>query len=438
MPAQNLNEIPTWFDNKPISQEYFEELYVNADRGRGMIPYKEIANRLTTNPDGNYKFLFAGYKGCGKSTELIRLEREIGKDFLVLNFSILEELDILNLHYIELFIATMEKLFHVAKEFDIPIREELIENIQKWLAEKEIQEVHDKYVGMDVEGGVQAKGGIPFFADFFAKFKAAAKSSSSIKEVLTNKIEPRLSEFIDNCNLLINEIRGKLNDIGKKDLLIIIEDLDKMYLDRAEDIFYFHSSQLTQLNTHCIFTFPIALVYNIRFNTINHNYDRSLILPMIKVYTKEGEPYEEGRIALREIIGRRMDTSLFESDELMEQFIEKSGGCLLDLFRMITAAAENAVIYEDQKITDKNYESAYYRIRFAYENTIADNPKAGLTADDYYSALIEAANDPLKKPKNREVMLHLRQNLSILGYNETEWCDIHPIIRDILEERNML
>jgi hypothetical protein len=71
---------------------------------------------------------------------------------------------------------------------------------------------------------------IPFIAKFFAKLKSAAKSTVSMKETYKITIEPKLSEFIFNCNLLINEIKNKLPDVDKKGLVIIIEDLDKLSL----------------------------------------------------------------------------------------------------------------------------------------------------------------------------------------------------------------
>jgi hypothetical protein len=51
--------------------------------------------------------------------------------------------------------------------------------------------------------------------------------------------------------------------------------------------------------------------------------------------------------------------------------------------------------------------------------------------------LVEVAMDPTKKVNNTEEILDLRQNLCILGYNGDGWCDVHPLVKDILIERNL-
>ncbi|MDM8537859.1 hypothetical protein QUF70_13965, partial [Desulfobacterales bacterium HSG17] len=113
MPAKNLNEVYNYFQLKPVNIETFETFYVNADKGRGGKPiFNALKRRIVNNPDGCLKLLFSGHKGSGKSTELIRLQKNIENDFVVVNFSVAEELDIININYIELFIVTMEKLFN--------------------------------------------------------------------------------------------------------------------------------------------------------------------------------------------------------------------------------------------------------------------------------------------------------------------------------------
>jgi len=36
------------------------------------------------------------------------------------------------------------------------------------------------------------------------------------------------------------------------------------------------------------------------------------------------------------------------------------------------------------------------------------------------------------------VILDLMSNLTILNYNGENWCDVHPMVRDILKERKMI
>ena len=439
MAAKTLIDVDKHFKKTPVGLEQFDELYVNADEGRGNIPTcKRLQRTLNNEPDGALKILFAGHKGCGKSTELVRLQREIKNDFIVLNYSVLKELDIVNINYMELFIATMEQLFKfVERDERVKVDDKYFENVKNWLKTEEIKDINNNYMGMNIEGQVKAKLTVPFLASFFSKFRTAAKTSSSMKKTLIQKIEPKLSDLIFHCNALINEIKGQLPDIGKKGLLIIIEDLDKVDLQRGEDIFYIHSTQLTQLNCHCIFTFPISLMYNIKYKNIITRYNETFVLPMIKVNNKDGKKNENGTRVIRNIVLRRMDESLFENLKYLSKMIALSGGCLLDLFCMIKEAASTALDFDREKICQSDYESAYRALKSDYERTIAENTEKKITVDQYYQALSDCAFDEQKKPKFTDIILDLMNNLTILNYNGDNWCDTHPVVKEILKEHGI-
>ena len=440
MPATHLDQVFAFFHNRPVRLEDFDELYAPADRGRSKAPvYNKLKRRLVQDPGGSLKMLFAGHKGCGKTTELVRLQKDIGRDFIVLNFSALTELDILNISYMELFIVAMHKLFEFVRDTEgIRVDPIYLKSIRSWLKSREIEEINQNYMGVDVDTEAKAGVSIPFLTEFFAKFKASAKSSSSMKEVLKMKLEPKLSDLILNCNLLINEIKRQLPQINKKGLLILFEDLDKADLSKGEDIFYVHAAQLTQLNCHCIFTFPIALLYNIRYSVIKTNYSEEFVLPMIKVRLKEGGEYEEGISVMRDIVKRRMDLSLFRDIEILNDMIRYSGGCLWDLFQMIKDAADNALDLGRDTIDREDYQAAYNALKRDYEFTIAENPQRKTPVEQYYEALKKCAQDPVKKPDGTEIMLDLKNNRTVLCYNDDYWGDVHPIVREILKERGWI
>ncbi len=35
-------------------------------------------------------------------------------------------------------------------------------------------------------------------------------------------------------------------------------------------------------------------------------------------------------------------------------------------------------------------------------------------------------------------MLDLRNNLTVLSYNDVGWSDVHPVVRDILKEKGLI
>lgn len=439
MKASKLVDVYDCFENAPIRIENIAQYYVNVDKGRGLTPLKKMGRLFERKPNGSYKFLFAGYKGCGKSTELYRLQENLQKDFSILNFSVRQELDILNINYIELFIALMKQLYEfIQEEKRIKIPQEYIDKVTNWATSKEIEEINSRYLNVKMDTGAQAKVGIPLLANFFAKFTASAKASSSLKETLKKNLEPKLSELILNCNLLLTEIKGQLHKINKKGLIIIIEDMDKIDLARGEDIFYIHSAQLTQLNCHIIYTFPIALKYYIRFTSIKNNYNETFDLPMIKVKNIDGTVFEEGYELMREIIRHRMDIELFERMDIVDAIIGYSGGCLFDMFRMIKDAADNALDFDRDKIAVEDFKAAYLLLKSDYESTIAENKDENIPVERYYEVLVQCVKDKKKKPNETKELLDLRNNMTILGYNGENWSDVHPVVIDILKERGKI
>jgi len=242
--AETIENVYRAFLGTPLTLEDLD-LYRDTYEARGGAPFrKRIYRKLEDINDLNWQSLLVGYKGCGKSTELTKLRQDIiekGNRYLVLHYSVFQELDPENLNYIELFLVTMEKLFNVVAEHDLPISKAYLEKIKHWADSQEIVRIKKKYLGGDIEAGSDSSFGVPYFQKFFAKLKATAKTSRSFKETIKSEIEPRLADLIENCNRLITEIRLQLHKIDKDNLLIIVEDLDKVNLDCAANIFLKHA-----------------------------------------------------------------------------------------------------------------------------------------------------------------------------------------------------
>jgi len=99
--------------------------------------------------------------------------------------------------------------------------------------------------------------------------------------------------------------------------------------------------------------------------------------------------------------------------------------------------------FRNRPIEPEDFEELYVptdegRGKPVYEFTIAENSEKGISADDYFSALSECAKDETKKPKSTDIMLDLRNNLTVLSYNDVGWSDVHPVVRDILKEKGLI
>jgi len=107
---------------------------------------------------------------------------------------------------------------------------------------------------------------------------------------------------------------------------------------------------------------------------------------------------------------------------------------------MLLTASSRALDYEKEKISRKEYCKAYWRLRNEYANSIAEKRQDGevIKYEDYLKALIETYNSEDKTPPNSNAVLDLRQNLCILSYNDTQWFDLHPVVKDFLIDKKRI
>ncbi len=437
--AHNLEEIDITLDNKALNEENYEDYYVVTKIGRGEDPTSIIIRKLKNLRDRDLKILFSGFKGCGKSTELLRLKRELENEFLINIFSVREKLDPNNLSISEILIAVMIDLFNFVKEHhkSIKLSKKLLENIANWTATIYKEEEKHKSYETGAAAGVDLKSGLGRILGVLGKLEIDFKSGRKYSEITRKEERQTLSELILNCNLIIYEIKNQLAKIGKKNIIFIIEDLEKVDLTTAEKIFYNYAKQLTSISCCFIYTFPISLVFDPKYNIILNEFDENFVLPMIKVNDKKEKNYEPGLDTIRKILHKRIDEELIP-EEFLIRFMLLSGGCLRDLFRMIKLAASNAMDRGKEKIEEEDFDYGLNKLKSDYYNTISYNKETGLSAEDYYDILSNCCKSEDKKPTDVKGMMDLKHNMCILGYNEDEWFDVHPVVKEILRDKKLL
>jgi len=419
--------------------------YVDLFEVRGDNPIKSLARRLIAGPKDKQHILFSGFTGCGKSTELNKLAKQLEdeNDFIIVHLNITKDIDPINVSYVELLPLAMEKLFKAVHHHKIKVDENLLDTINHWKDDKEIEKIKEFTKGAETKAGTEGKYSLLGFVKFYGSLNASMSTSRSAKETITNIIEPRLSDLINHCNDLIREIKQKLQKIDKKGLLIIFENMDKLSRERSENLFYDHSNVLTALKANIIYTFPISLRHSDKYNTIANKFNDGFKLPMVKVIEKDGSNYKPGRAALLDVILKRVEKSDFDNEDLINHFIEKSGGVMRDLFKLLNAAADNALNYERNTINEEDFTYAVNRLKNDYEYALAERRSENdedvlIEVSDIYKTLKKLVANHNKTIDNNLVTLSLLENQSILGYNGDNWYDVHPIVKDILKERGIL
>lgn len=433
--ARTMQQIPNAFQPRPLSVDELAVYYVSVDQERDAHLSRLVELKKALHKP-NIKILFAGHRGSGKSTELNRLKKEIQEKFFIVPFSVSDELDIGDMDYIDLVMVMMEKLAEAAVAAGLlSENDKLLESIASWLTDvTEIRAEHTAYQA-EVQAGLKASQGfLGVFLGVIAEFKTSIRAGTDQKKEYRKKIEPRISLLKANCNILINAVDKALLTQGKE-LLLMVEDLDKVEPQRIQEIFSKRSGVLSEINTRIIYTVSI---FSLSTPSLRDMMGRFQIqnLPMIKVYNKDGAEHDTGIAAIRQIVAKRMETTLFADEIVLKTMILNSGGVLRDLFEMIEVAANSADYGQAAKIQAEHGEYALQRLKSKYHDmiTVTDEKASGLTTAKLYDTLVEIANSPLKKFPLDEILLLLLSCLAVVEYNGEQWFDVHPAVKSLLKD----
>ncbi len=392
--------------------------------------------------------LYTGYRGVGKSTELLRLQEDLrSKGYSVVYFAADEEdIEPDNAEYTDILLACTRHILEDLKDCGNP------EPVRKWLQGR-IKAFRDIIPELEVTGGsVELQNPQWGWIPQFAKITASVRAVPSIRQKVRQELDAHTTTLIDALNEFIEDAKSKLPE-PFTDIVVIVDNLDRItYIKQGEnaisnydDIFIERSGQLKKLKCHVIYTIPIAMVYSSKSTLLEDNYDKPQVLPMIMVKDRYGNVNDHGLAKMKEIICRRvdkmklanrpeigkeiaraLDSKLFENAETLDQICLMSGGHTRNLMQYIQLAIKRT---KQLPIKAREVKWALSQARDTYHNAIEPHQ---------WDVLVQVAKTK-EKPNSDEHNL-LLLNRSILEYcylNEDgeiqRWFDIHPVIHGIDE-----
>lgn len=413
MPATTLEEALNTFHPAPLRSESELNLYYVE---RPKSPLDRMAVQLRHRQ--RLKVLFTGHRIAGKTTALNRLTADLTDSFFVIHFSVLDTLNAYDVHYADLMLALATRLFQEAtderlfpKGVKMLVREELLEDVLLWL-EKRIEGL--QFVPSPTEKSLS--GRVNFLA---VQMEAKLSNEAVTREALRERVSMHLSELVEKTNYIVGEVERR----GKRRVLFIVEDIDKLDLANARGLFLEHARSLTAIRASIIYTFPVALRYSLDFPQVVANFDRHFILPNVHVTDQKGNPDDQGRRILEQVFYRRIDRHLVEP-EALNRLIEASGGLVGTLVRLGGLAAEHALVDGKGVIDVKSAEHAVAEIR--------GDLGALLRKEDYEILRRRLAGEELF---NEEAVRELLYTGCLLEYhNDEPWFGVHPILLPLLKE----
>jgi hypothetical protein len=287
----------------------------------------------------------------------------------------------------------------------------------------------------EIKIGAEASGGFELLKLISTKLKADAAVRYEIKR----EFERKVSDLVAR----INEIAALIQLATKKEILVIIDDLDKLELGRVNDIYRDNIKALCLPNFRIIYTIPIAVLRDkfLRPLIETETNDQIVVMPVLKLFEKgksrqpDSQPRSQAKDVLCEILNKRIADELIQP-KTAENIVLNSGGVLRELIRIANECCRICLRLIRRKpgqaviIDDDILDTAI--------NSIRNDFAVPLGKLDYEILHITYQNFIPDDPKDPE-FLDLLHGLYVLEYrNRQNWYDVHPIVVELLKQQGLI
>ncbi|MBR6994671.1 MAG: hypothetical protein IKH96_01490 [Ruminococcus sp.] len=426
--ATDLSGISFTCGYYPLDDENLSRFYVDTKEARGIDVLNNLLLDFEILPQ-EYKIYqqvaFLGHIGSGKSTLLYQLEKALSSDYNVIRFSVQELLDINNISFSDLICVMFERTLFTFKDSftkkDIKLQQRILD---MWYATTQIEKAdwHASEIDVDATAGVGISSKL---VELMTKLTSSIKYGSEMKEKVTLEIKNDINKYI----AALNDLLQCVCNMNNKSVLFLFEDLEKISVDCAEEIFVNRSDYFRRINAGMLLTTPIYLKYNLNFiNALKQNFTCYEICPMIAVTDKNHVPLRAAVDTMKKIVYKRVDESLID-EEVLKKMILASGGVLRDLFSMLTNASKKAKSEQRTKIEEIDYEYAFDKLQIEYSDVLRE---------EYLDIILSVYNNPDGLVQNKDDYFKLMKQEVIIEYNCEQWRGVHPAVIKYLEKKHLL
>lgn len=293
--------------------------------------------------------LLTGHRGSGKTTELNRVRKQLeegsdGKRVFVSMLFAQDWLDLEDVQPEDLVLQIVRQLVADLRAAGLELGEQQFRRFFGTLV--------DRAKGLRLES---AELGLDPL-----KFSFALKDFPTARREFRELLRGQLPTVFDLVNReLLPAAREQLKSRGFDDLVLIVDDLDKIPqkiladhgLTNHENLFLDNAGQIRAINASVLLTIPIELAYSPAQGRLRDDYGGSIAtVPLVSIRDFAGNRIEEGEQALIEIVGRRAAKAfgeevaeaaqsaarIFADHELLVQVIQLCGGHVRGLLVMLT------------------------------------------------------------------------------------------------------
>ena len=221
--------------------------------------------------------LFTGHIGCGKSTELRRLQAELEEQgFYVVYFESTEDLDMANVDISDILLAIARQISINLEAINIRLEPNRFQQLLKgaWdLLNSEVTGLRVQAPELQIAGtgmkapkdiGLSIENGEYSLSFGIGELTSTARNSEGIRSLLRQHLEPRVNTILEVIN---TELLSAAKQYLQKDLVVIVDNLDRVDNRQKEGstrtlpeyLFVDRGDQLRQLDCHVIYTNSVSI-----------------------------------------------------------------------------------------------------------------------------------------------------------------------------------
>ncbi|MEO0533767.1 MAG: ATP-binding protein [Cyanobacteria bacterium P01_A01_bin.123] len=407
--------------------------YVELSAARSQAAIDNVSTQLDfLEPGEPAAILFTGHRGCGKSTELKRIQRHWELHYEVIYIKATDELDINDTDYKDIYLVVIQYVTAAIQDWGLKLDPKLVKEFEDWFKQITGETEEKVESSVSVSGEVEAGQQFPFVFKLMVKLLSQIKGSDTYKRTIREDLQQGFSRLQENTNNLLKDAYAKLREKKPncKGFLIILDNLDRVPPQVGEHLFLKYANQLRELHCVAIYTVPISVIYS------GQNYSNAFgelkMMPMVNIYRYQPDQVDlaydlAGVKLMATLIEQRVQVdALFETPDLVEELVKFSGGHMRQLMQLMRNACLTAGTRGHNKITAADIQETANQERFNFERNIPS---------DHYPILgqICRTKESPRELEAQQKMQSMLFNITVLEYvtGPKRWIYVNPLVRQI-------
>jgi hypothetical protein len=427
--AKTLKEAYRACDVKPLTGENMARYYVELSAVRHTEAIEGVSTDVDIHEPGEFDtILFTGHPGCGKTTELKRIQSQCENAYRVIYREFDGEGDVNDAEYTDLYLLFIKKVADDLTELRLKFGTKLLDSFEAWF--KDVAEETEATIqsSLSIETEASAGAEIPLISKLAAKIIAQIRGSNKQKKVTRETLGRNLSPLETDINLWLKNDFDKLKrqdpDRNQKGVLVIVDNLDLLPRSVGNYLFFDDAPQLQKLDCTIIYTVPISVIYS--YKNVSNLLGNPHIVPMVNIYEVSRSEcdlnYNQQRLdGVGSLSDRRVDVSaIFADRQQLLDLVIASGCHVRQLMQVSRSACRTGITRKHSKILAENVTYALKQQQFDLEKS---TPEA-----EYYTKLPEVGIEKqITKDKRGQNLLF---NLSVVEDNgNSRWNYVNPLVK---------